>query len=302
MKKIPGKVFRIFAFLLFLLLVFEAVLYFWVPVYDFPEPGRFAGEKFFNPYEGIDSTGWKKCNFHFHTREWWGLTAGRNNTSGEFYRIYKEMLKYDAPQISNYQSISTEFRDSAFYIPVYEHGFGIRKKHQMLIGAKEVLWLDYSLLQNLNHKQHILNMLRPLSSIVAIAHPDWEGGYSLRDMKYLSNYDLIEVLDNNWRSVPQWDAALSAGHVAWILADDDAHNIENPYQIQRCATFINSPLLKGDSMISSLRQGRAYGVEIYMGNNWTFARKAGLAGRMPKLKSVSMNGDTLKVSVSGEVF
>jgi|APCry1669188910_1035180.scaffolds.fasta_scaffold00014_73 hypothetical protein len=302
MKKIPGKVFRVFAFLILLLLVFEAVLYFSVPVYDFPEPGRFAGARFFNPYEGIDSTGWKKCNFHFHTREWWGLTAGRNNTLGEFYRIYKKLLKYDAPQISNYQSISTEFRDSAFYMPAYEHGFGVRKKHQMLIGAKEVLWMDYSLVQNLNHKQHILNMLRPLSSIVAIAHPDWEGGYSLTDMKYLSNYDLIEVLDNNWRSVPQWDAALSAGHVAWILADDDAHNIENPYQIQRCATFIHSPLLRGDSMISSLRQGRAYGVEIYMGENWSFAMKAGLAMRMPKLKSVCMTGDTLKVSVSGEVF
>ena len=302
MKKIAGRVFRWLAYSVLLLLGFEAVLYFCAPVYDFPEPTPFSGDKFFNPYDGLDSTGWRKCNFHFHIREWWGLTAGRNNTPAEFYRIYKKMLQYDAPQISNYQSISALFRDSAFYVPAYEHGFGVRKKHQMLIGAKEVLWMDYSLVQNLNHKQHILNLLRPQNGIVAIAHPDWEGGYSLHDMKYLSNYDMLEVLDNNWRSIPQWDAALSGGHLAWILADDDAHNIENPYQIQRCATYVYAPLLQKDSLIRSMKNGRAYGVEIYMGNNWSFEQKAGWARRIPKLRYVRMKGDTLKVSVSGEVF
>ena len=301
MKKFAIWVFRMFTFVLIFLLGIEAVLYFTAPVYDFQEPMQFSGDKFFNPYQGLDSSGWRKSNFHFHVKEWWGLTAGRNNTPEDFYRVYKWM-NYDAPQISNYQSISTLFRDSVFYIPVYEHGFGLRKKHQMLIGAREVLWLDYSIVQNLSQKQHILNLLRPQSDIVAIAHPDWEGGYSLRDMKYLSNYDMLEVLDNNWRSIPQWDAALSGGHVAWILADDDAHNIKDPYQIQRCATYIHSPFLHKDSMISSLKSGKAYGVEIYMGNNWTFEQKAGWAKRIPKLQSVRMAGDTLKVSVSGEVF
>ncbi|MCX6284520.1 MAG: hypothetical protein NTW31_09830, partial [Bacteroidetes bacterium] len=301
MKKIAGRVFRWLGYTVLLFIVFELILSFWAPVYDFPEPRPFSGDKFFNPYEGLDSNGWRKTNFHFHVREWWGLTAGRNNTPQELYRVYKR-LNYDAPQISNYQSISTEFKDSAFYIPVYEHGFGIRKKHHMLIGAREVLWFDYSLVQSLSQKQQILNLLRPQSDIVAIAHPDWEGGFSLRDVKYLSNYDMLEVLDNNWRSVPQWDAALSSGHVAWILADDDAHSIEDPYQIQRCATYIHSPLLRGDSLIRSLKAGRAYGVEIYMGNHWSFDRKAYWAGKIPKLRCVYMHGDTLKVSVSGEVF
>lgn len=301
MMKTAGRIFRWLAYFALLLLGIEAVLYFWAPVYDFPEPKPFSGDRFYNPYAGLDSSGWKKCNFHFHVKEWWGLTAGRNNTPGELYSVYKWM-NYDAPEISNYQSISTEFRDSAFYIPVYEHGFGIRKKHQMLIGAKNVLWLDYSVIQNRSHKQHILNLLRPDNDIVAIAHPDWEGGYSLQDMKYLSNYDMLEVLDNNWRSIPQWDAALSSGHAAWILADDDAHNIEDPYQIQRCATYIYSPLLQKDSLIRSLRSGKAYGVEIYMGNFWSFGQKAGWARQIPHLRYVKMIADTLKVSVSGEVF
>ncbi len=302
MKKIAGRVFRLLVYFVLLLMGFEAVLYFWAPVYDFPEPQVFSGNKFFNPYEGLDSSCWRKSNFHFHVKEWWGLTSGRKNTAQELYKVYRQMLKYDLPQISNYQSISKEFKDSAFYIPAYEHGYGVRKKHQMLIGAKEVLWMDYSIVQNLNHKQHILDLLRPQNEVVAIAHPDWEGGYTLKDMKYLSNYDLVEVLDNNWRSIPQWDAALSSGHVVWILADDDAHNIEDPYQIQRCATYVHSTVIQRDSIIKSLKSGRSYGVEIYMGNKWTFKQKAGLAKRIPRLRYVKMAGDTLKVSVSGEVF
>jgi hypothetical protein len=301
MKKRAGKIFRWFAYFILFLLGAEAIIYFCAPIYDFPEPSPFSGEKFFNPYGGLDSLYWRKCNFHFHAREWWGLTAGRGNTPQEFYRIYK-MLGYDAPQISNYQSINRAFADSAFYVPAYEHGFGLRKKHQMLIGAREVLWFDYSVYQNLNHKQHILNLLRPQSDIVAIAHPDWDNGYTLKDMKYLSNYDLLEVLDNNWRSVPQWDAALSSGHVAWILADDDAHDIYNIYQIQRCVTYIHSPSLQKDSIIRSLKNGKAFGAEINMGNDWSFEKKAAWAKQIPHLRSVKMDFDTLKISVSGKVF
>lgn len=286
---------------LLIILGYQAVIYFLAPVYHFPEPVPFHGIGYYNPYQGLDSTGWRKSNFHFHVKEWGGLTAGRNNTPEEFYRVYK-WLNYDAPQISNYQSISEVFKDSAFYIPTYEHGFGVRKKHQILIGARSVLWLDYSLFQNRHHKQHIIDLLRPDNGAVAIAHPDWEGGYSLDDMKYLSNYDLLEVLDNNWRSIPQWDAALSAGRPVWILADDDAHNIDDRFQIMRCATFIHSDVLQSDSMVASLKNGRAYGMEIYMGDYWTWEMKASWAKRMPKLRSVKMVGDTLKVDVSGDVF
>lgn len=301
MKKLFGKIFRLFVYFLVFLLGVEAVIYFMAPVYDFPEPKPFSGEKFYNPYEGLDSHYWRKCNFHFHSREWWGLTAGSGNSPGEIYRIYK-MLGYDAAQISNYQSISNAFADSAFNVPSYEHGFGIRKKHHLLIGARKVLWFDYPLYQNINHKQHMLNLLRPLSDIVAIAHPDWENGFTMKDMKYLSNYDLLEVLDNNWRSFPQWDAALSSGHVAWVLADDDAHDITNPFQIQRCVTYLHSPSLQKDSMIRSLKSGRAFGAEMYMGDNWSFEKKAAWAKQTPHLKAAEMSADTLKVSVSGKVF
>jgi hypothetical protein len=288
-------VFKIILWFLFGLLVVELLLYFTAPVYDFPPPGTFAGEKICNPYQGMDSSQWKRANFHFHLHAWGGLTSGRHNTSDAFWKTYKQ-LGYDVPCVSDYMRINTFNRDSSFYIPTYEHGFGVRKKHQILIGAKTVLWLDYSLYQNLSHKQHILNLLRDRNEIVAIAHPDWEGGYSLSDMKLLSNYDLVEVLDNNWRSVPQWDAALSSGHPVYILADDDAHDIADPYQIGRCCTYINSPTLAAADLMRSLKEGKAFGAEVYMSNGETFEQKALRAREIPVLNSVIVRNDTLFVA------
>ncbi|HZX62250.1 MAG TPA: hypothetical protein VFE66_03475, partial [Bacteroidales bacterium] len=176
------KILKILLLIFLGLLTLELLIYFTAPVYDFPVPQPFSGEKIYNPYNGMDSTQWKKANFHFHANAWGGLTSGRNNTVEEFWKTYKK-LGYDVPCISDYQKINSFNKDSSFYIPAYEHGFGLKKKHQMLIGAKKVLWLDYSLFQNRNHKQHILDLLHEQSEIVAIAHPDWEGGYSPDDMK-----------------------------------------------------------------------------------------------------------------------
>ncbi len=286
-----------FLYLLLFLASAELLIYSIAPVYDFPKPTRFAGKSIFNPYRDMDNLHWKKANFHFHTKAWSGLTNGRKNSNEVFYETYKK-LGYDVPCISNYQSISKFNCDSSFYIPAYEHGFGIRKKHQMCIGARKVLWLDYSLFQNLNHKQHILNLLHGQNEIVAIAHPDWENGYPLDNMKYLSNYDLIEALDANWRSVPQWDAALSSGHPVYILADDDAHDISNPYQIGRCCTFINSATINPVEILSSLKEGKAFGADVYMYENETIDQKAENAKLIPRLNKVKMIHDTLRISVN----
>ncbi len=301
MKSFSKTFLKILVGFFVVVLLYQLILYFAAPVYDFPAPQPFSGDSIYNPYQGMDSTHWRKANFHYHARAWLGLTSGRHNTYEAFYNTYKA-LGYDAPQISNYQSIDTHYKDSSFYIPVYEHGFGVRKKHQMLIGARKVLWLDYSLVQNLSHKQHIINLLRPDNEIVAIAHPDWEKGYSLRDMEYLGNYDLVEALDQNWRSIPHWDAALSAGKPVFLLADDDAHDIANPYEIQRICTYINTPVVCGDSMVKALREGKAFGAEIYMGDWENFTTKARNARKIPVVNSVLLKGDTLKISVSGKPY
>ncbi|HSN50298.1 MAG TPA: hypothetical protein VLR52_03625, partial [Bacteroidales bacterium] len=243
-----------FIFLLILLFLFvaEIMLYFVCPVYDFPVPQPFSGNKLYNPYKGMDSTAWRKANFHYHAKAWGGLTSGSNNTYEAFLEIYRKKMGYDFPAISDYMKINDHFRDSSFYIPVYEHGIGVRKKHQILIDAKQVLWYDYSLFQNIHQKQHIIDKLQGKSTIIALAHPDWENGYTPGDLRRLSGYHLLEILDHNWGSFFQWDAALSSGHPVYVLADDDSHDIDDVFQIGRCATFINSRSKSKDSVVDAL--------------------------------------------------
>jgi len=282
-------------------LLIELILFFATPVYDFQQPRPFSGTQWFNPYKGMDSTEWRKTNFHFHTRAWGGLTSGRNNTYDAFYKTYKK-FGYDAPQISNYQRIDEFFKDSAFYIPAYEHGFGIKKTHQLLIGARGVLWLDYSLYQNINHRQHIINLLRDDNEIVALAHPDWENGYPCDQIKYLSNYNLLEALNHNWRSEAHWDSVLSSGRPVYIIASDDAHDIGNPSEIHRCVTYINAKKADRVTLINSLKNGNAFGAEIYQMDNESFDRKEELAKEIPNLNSMTIKGDTLWVSVTEKAF
>lgn len=275
-------------------LLLELLLYFLAPIYDFQKPVPFSGPYWYNPYHDIDTGNWRRANFHFHTVKWGGITAGKG-TEQDCYEQYKR-LNYTVAAISHYQHITGFQKDSAYFIPVYEHGFGIRKKHQMLIGAEKILWFDYSLIQNIHHKQHILNLLRDANEIVAIAHPDWENGYTTEEMKYLSNYDLMEVLDNNWRSFPQWDAALSSGRPVYILGDDDGHNIFDPYEVGRRCTYINSPTRNGSDLVRNLKSGNAFGADVYMRENETFQEKEERIRWIPKLTGIVVRNDTLWVT------
>jgi len=293
MRKIMKWFLKGILWFLGILLLLEMILYFLAPVYDFREPQPFSGNRWYNPYHDIDTGHWRKANFHFHTKRWAGITSGKG-TEQECYDQYNR-LGYAVSALSHYQHITDFGKDSPGYIPVYEHGFGIRKKHQLLIGAKKVLWLDYSLVQNKNHKQHIINRLRPDNEIVALAHPDWENGYSTEDMRYLSNYDLIEVLNNNWRSFPQWDAALSAGRPVFILGNDDGHDIFDPYVVGRRCTFINSSTRNTEELIQNLKSGNAFGADIYMREEEPFEEKEVRAKMVPQITDIFLRNDTLHV-------
>lgn len=284
------------AALIILLLLIELVIYSLAPVYRFEEPRPFSGNRWYNPYHEIDTAHWRRANFHFHTLRWGGITSGKG-TEQDCYDRYKK-LGYTVSAISHYQYITEFQKDSPYYIPVYEHGIGLWKKHQMLVGAKEVLWFDYPFFQNLHHKQHILNLLRNESEIVTIAHPDWEDGYTVDDVKYLSNYDLMEIIDINWRSFKQWDAALSAGRPVFIQGSDDGHNIFDPYVVGRRCTYINSPTRNAADLMHNLKTGNAFGADVYMSDGESFEEKERLARLIPKITGISIPGDTLRITLT----
>jgi hypothetical protein len=283
-------------FLLGLLLTY-IVIYLICPVYTFPEPKAFSGEELFNPYEDVDSNHWRKGNFQIQSEAWGGVTDGRKNTNEAIDSIYS-LLGYDAITISDYQKINKHGSNRDSYIPVYEHGYGIKKNHHVMIGADHVTWTDYPIYQTIHHKQHMLNILRSTSELVFIAHPKYAGGWVPDDMRWISNYDGIEVLNGFRISMAHWDAALSSGKNVRILANDDAHDITNINEVGNYTTIIYSPVNHGDSMVSAMKAGRAYGAYIYRPYDEPMDEKIEKAHNLPKLTGVEVRSDTLFVGVN----
>lgn len=282
--------------ILLLVLIFT-VKYLTAPYYIFPEPKPFSGDQFFNPYEGIDSNFWRKGNFQIQSEAWLGITDGRKNTNEGIDSVYS-LLGYDAITISDYQKINRYGEERDTYIPVYEHGYGIYKNHHVMIGAKRVVWKDYPLIHTIHHKQHMMNVLRPTSELVFIAHPKYARGWIPDDMTWVTNYDGIEVLNGFRESFAHWDAALSAGKNMRILSDDDAHDISNINELGRYATLIWSPVKTGDSMVSAIKQGKAFGASIWRPWGESWEEKMKKLHNLPKLSKVELLGDTLVVAVN----
>ena len=192
----------------------------------------------------------------------------------------------------NYMKINDYFKDSAEYIAIYEHGYNARKTHQVSIGTTdEVYWLDFPLYQTTSHKQFMLNQLRQRTKVLSIVHPNFHlEGYTHEDLKYLVNYDLLEALNHQRFSLSHWDAVLSNGHAKYILADDDAHDINNPYLVGVVATMLNAKSNSEDDVVEALLSGRTYGYVPTTPNDEDYEKKAARTTTFPYLISAKLEG------------
>lgn len=246
-----------------------------LPRYRFQDPAPFSGPALYNPY--AHATGrWWKANFHAHSHAWGGLTNGRGSPAQVIAR-YRE-LGYDIPCVSNYESIDGGSLSDPDFIPVYEHGYNIGKVHQLVIGAPSVLWLDFPFFQSLSERQYILDRLNRIGGIVVIAHPWLRNGYPLRQLRYLTHYRLIEVTRHGQVGTPRWDAALSAGHLAWALGDDDTHDAFQPGNIGMSWTMVKAPSKRRQDVLAALRAGHTYAVRGTGGVNDVLVREVALRG------------------------
>ena len=284
---ILNSILKIFRFVIILisgfigvLLLFIGIQYATCPIYNFPDPEPFQGSHWYNPYENLSGE-WYKANFHGHSISWFGATDGKDYPD-MIFKHYHE-LGYAIVALSNYQHIQN-FSTSLFHYPVYEHGYNVSKTHQLALGAHKVVWADYVFGQNLNHKQHIINTLQKHTELVALAHPTFQNGYSEKNMKYLSNYNLFEALNHYRFSLTLWDTLLANGKIAWIIGDDDTHNINDPRQTGVRWNMINSNSLKPDDVWSALKDGHCYAV-------------AGKNGRLDnQLKSLHIQNNKLMLA------
>ncbi len=167
-------------FRLILLFAFAAFLFQYIfnVKYKFAQSRPFHGNYVFNPYSNIDSTKWKKANFHVHTHVWMGLCNGRANQSEKVDSLYK-YLGYDLFNISDYEKINIFGRKNKGYIPEYEHGYLFPKNHQLVLNAHKICWFDYFFPETKDNEQYVINTLKEDSDcLVTIAHPAYRGAYS----------------------------------------------------------------------------------------------------------------------------
>jgi len=243
-------------------------------------PQPFAGPALWNPYAHLSGT-WQKANLHAHGVAWGGVTNGRQ-TDEEVVKAYKAR-GYSVAGVSNYASIA------AFHgvdtIPLYEHGYNIPKIHQLAIGARSVVWLDFPFWQTLDQKQLIIDRVGAAADLVSINHPNT--GYVEDDMRNLTGYQLIEVVNGPFPFEDFWDAALSSGHVVWALGNDDAHDVTNLRRTFIAWNMIDAPTPSAPDIIAALRQGRTYAVSLVG------------SGADAALKSVEVKDAAMTVSSTG---
>lgn len=273
---------KIFAISVIFLLFLTILPYFNAEMYDFHPKSTFKGSTWFNPYFTKDSL-LLKANFHSHTFAWGKLTNG-HHTPSEVHTQFKK-LGYDIPTISNYHQIDTTGKhdSSIIYIPTYEHGYNVKKRHHQPLGATSIVWLDFVFLQTIHHKQYMLNCIAPTCSVLTVNHPSFSNGFDAQDFTLLKNYDLMEVLNHYRTSFPHWDSALSAGISAMIVSNDDMKHLDAKGQCGAFWTMIYAQERTPSSVYSSLKRGNSYGVRGIDATNGD------------KLESVSLIKDSLSI-------
>ncbi|MBC34527.1 MAG: hypothetical protein CL663_00575 [Bacteroidetes bacterium] len=277
---------------LLVLLLFGFLPYLNSVYYRFPDEGKFEGDIWYNPYENLNKK-LIKANFQVQSRAWMGLTDGSTNSSKEVLKVYQD-LGYDVIGISDYMKINSSSRASGRFISVYEHGYNIWKRHQILIGANKVKWLDYPFLQSIHHKQQIINYLKGENQLICISHPLFFNSYIPNDFRKLTNYDIIEIASIFGNSLEQWDAALSSGKYITAIANDDAHNLQNNVEYGRFFTMIDTYA----DLFEALKYGRSYAVEVREAFDQDKSQKLMAHQQMSKLKDLKIDNNTLIVSIT----
>lgn len=257
-----------------------AIPYALAPVYRFPPPRTFSGAALWNPYAHLSGT-WQRANLHAHGHAWSGLTNGTHSDE-EVVDAYRQR-GYSVAGVSDYQWIAAQHGVAT--LPLYEHGYNISKEHQLAIGARRVEWLDFPIWTWLHQKQFILNRVAETTDLVAINHPGT--AYTERDLRDLTGYHLIEVVNGPFRFEDVWDAALSSGHAVWVLANDDIHDLTNVRRMGIAWNMIDAPSPGLTDVVVALRHGRTYAVSLV-------GEKADAA-----LAGVEVHDQTLTVSSAG---
>ena len=198
---------------------------------------------------------------------------------GEFvYNPYSEINR-----INYFDFRSKSIENQGFKI--YEYGYALSGARYLCLGYEKKRKIDYPFLQSVHYKQFNIDKLNKITKIVAPAHPT--KGFKKGEMTHLDHYRVMEALSPNDNSLFYWDIALSNGHRVNIVATtgDEFGTVFDTINYLTATIGEND----AESVYKSLETGNSYSV-AYRGN----------LVDVPELQEVTLNGDTLCVSVSAQ--
>ena len=289
LSRLFGAVLGLF---LLALVSFGVLLYVRSTWYSFEQPRPFEGDTWYNPYQRIDDFSGLRANFHAHSECWSGLTNGKG--SEEEVRTMYSRLGYDVYSLSNYHKI-----DSRSEFQSYEHGWGIGKTHQLVVGAKEVSWIDFPFIQNIHQKQSIIDFIKEENegALVILAHPSLRGAYTADDIARLDGFHAMEAVNKLRKSLVLWDEVLSKGAYIPAVAGDDCHNIYKPRDYGRCMTVLLSRNNSPQAMKAAILSGRTLAVEIGGNVEGDVAEKSNAIKQGIPLQELSVDGDVVTLKL-----
>lgn len=268
-------------------------------MYNFRAPEPFSGPDIFNPYSALDTvTGWKRANFHTHTRvrgpippnecEEWPL---------ETWQAYQK-LGYDIVTFSNHNELTRHPFDSSLQVNVYEQGWSPFKFHKLVFGGSKVVQWDPLLPLLASQKQFQLDILGRGSDFIQINHPYRTIGTSKAHMEALSGYEIMELDSHVSTENEYWDWALSAGHYSFGLANDDLHHAGRHERIGIRCNFVCTPSGKYEDLKAALLGGCYYSMRVpdYGEGDWEvkYAKNRDL----PAVRDIGVRGDTLYMTLT----
>ncbi len=226
-----------------------------VPSYEFPPPQPFVGPSWHNPYSRWDGP-YRKVNLHAHSVAWGGLTAGEASPE-EMAARYAE-AGFEALALSNYHQVTTLERPPLPMLRAYEHGINLTKAHRLVLGSSDTVALDFPV-STRSMRQWMLNVLGSRAALVGLNHPSLRGGHGCADVAALTGFQLFEVHNPYATSHLEWDCALSAGRLAWVVGNDDAHTARDE-SIGIAWNMVGTRELTEAAIFDALGAGRSYAV------------------------------------------
>ncbi|MFI3294407.1 MAG: hypothetical protein R3Y19_00125 [Rikenellaceae bacterium] len=262
-------------------------------IYKAPTSKPFTGERFYNPYQGIDSAQWSdgflKSNFHAHTN----FDVTGDYTPEEFRDAYI-LSNYDLINISDHNFITPAVEHRIKSLDSYEHGYNINNFHQLMMGVSENDMMDIPFMIMPRHQmQYLTERLAPQATLFSFNHPE---RLRLLDKEVVRDLRGWSVMELNPNADPTyWDMQLSEGNYVAMICNDDAHSITNRTSwFQRAFTMVFPD--GGENVhdiIKGVKRASTYGLVIEVERNQQGPHKD-----MPWITGIELDVDTLSIGFS----